>query len=137
MRSNFFGKIENAPTSLYFTYEKSGGDFVLETTKITYNSSTKKLEKIEEPGETSTKNMTTDDEKRFIEKLNSIDFFNLKEKYLAEKVPVGVYTFHLFVFIVHQSTSGLAMNSIQSVIWQTGSDAPKSLFSLSEFIETL
>ena len=97
----------------------------------------KKLEKIEEPGETSTKNMTTDDEKRFIEKLNSIDFFNLKDKYLAEKVPVGVYTFHLFVFIVHQSTSGLAMNSIQSVIWQTGLEAPKSLFSLSEFIETL
>ena len=69
--------------------------------------------------------------------LKSIDFLELKDKYLAESPPVGAYTFHLFVFIVYPSNTGLALNAIHSVTWQTGSDAPQDLFSLSKFIETL
>lgn len=62
-----------------FTYKSSGGDFVLQTIKIFYNSSTKKLERVESPGNTTTtKNLTSEDEKRFIEELNSIDFYKLE-----------------------------------------------------------
>jgi hypothetical protein len=138
MSNNISEEIHSKPNSIYFSYESSGGDFLLQTIKISYNSSDKKLERVGTPGNiTTTKNLTFEDEKRFMDKLKSVNFFNLKDKYLAERPPVGVYTYHLFVFIVYPSNTGLALNAIHSVTWQTGSDAPNDLFSLSKFIETL
>ena len=136
MSNNTSESVNRKPNSIYFSYESSGGDFVLETLKISYESSTKELLRVESPGNiTTTKNLTSEDEQRILDKLGSIKFFELKDKYLVEKVPVGGYTYHLFVFIVYPGR--FAINAIHSVTWQPGSSAPDGLFEMSKFIETL
>ncbi len=77
MNTNISEKFNITPNSIYFSYERSGGDLVLQTLKISYNSSNKKLERVESPGNiTTTKNLTSEDEKRFMDKLKSSVFLN-------------------------------------------------------------
>jgi hypothetical protein len=78
MSNNISEKIHAKPNSIYFSYESSGGDFLLQTLQISYTSSTKKLERVETPGnKRTTKNLTIEDEKRFMNELKSIDFLAL------------------------------------------------------------
>ena len=134
-------QVQSNPKSIYFSYDASGGFYIRSNIKISYNSEIRKLEKVEIADDPkfntiTTKNLTPEDEQRFMDILNSSDFFNLKDKYLTDikNIASGSWSHHLFVFITYQSNDELPVNFIHAVTWQDKSNAPDSLFSLSKFL---
>ena len=137
---NLSGIIDTEERSIHFSCERKGWIFP-EIKRITYSSGNKELKT-----ETitslqtywNTKNLTSSDEDKFYEKLQSSKFFDMEDKYPPAEGSADVRTFTLFVFIVSPIIiTGTAANSIKSVTWSDGSSAPKSLVDLAEYIESL